>query len=81
MEQSEWWKLSLKNPSLGEVHPVNLVWCAVTVTTELLRHIRACFQILGKQKTCMPDVMNAPSILLIYKKNGSHTICTVGNAT
>jgi hypothetical protein len=80
-KQSEWWKLSLKNPSLVEVYPVKLVWCAVTVITELLRCTSACFHILGKQKTYMPDVLNAPSILLIYKKDGNRPICTVCNAT
>jgi len=41
-------ELSLKNPHLGEVHSVKLVWCAFTIT-ELLRCTGACFQILGKQ--------------------------------
>lgn len=49
-KQSYQQELRLKNPHLGEVHSVNLMWCAFTIT-EPLRCTSICFQILGKQKT------------------------------
>jgi hypothetical protein len=33
------------------------------------------------RKHIVPDVLTAPHILLIYKKDGNHPMCIVSNAT